>query len=111
MIGFTSIPCSFAHTPIAARKTTQPTVPPSAATPSFSVRPMAMPMAKSSGRLPKDRVAGFRHDVREALRQPREVRAADAEQDAGDGQHRNRQHHAFADFLQEGKGVWELSMA
>jgi len=51
MIGFTSMPCSFAQTPIAARKTTQPTVPASAATPSFSVRPIAMPMAKSSGRL------------------------------------------------------------
>ena len=41
-------------------------------------------------------------------RQPREVRAADAEQDAGDRQHRDRQHHALADFLQEEKAFWKL---
>src|SRR5207253_974834 len=42
-----------AQAPIAARKTTYPTVPASAATPSFSVRPIATPMANSSGRFPK----------------------------------------------------------
>ena len=47
------------------------------------------------------------HDLRDDLGQPREVRAADAEQDAGDGQHRDRQHHALADFLEEREGVLE----
>jgi hypothetical protein len=46
-------PRSFAMTPIAARKTANPTVPASAATPSLSVSPIATPMAKSSGRLAK----------------------------------------------------------
>ena len=53
MIGVVSTPRAFAHTPIAARNTNQPTVPASAETPSFSVRPIATPMAKSNGRLLK----------------------------------------------------------
>ena len=53
MIAVVSMPRSLAQMPIAARKTTQPTVPASAATPSLSVSPMATPMAKSSGRLAK----------------------------------------------------------
>src|SRR5687768_13919244 len=53
MIGFKSIPWSFPQTPRAARNTTYPVVPASAATPSFSVKPMATPIAKRSGRLPK----------------------------------------------------------
>ena len=56
----------------------------------------------------EDRVARFRHDERDALGQPREVRAADAEQDAGDRQHRDRQHHALADLLEEREGVLEV---
>jgi hypothetical protein len=53
MIGVVSTPRAFAHTPIAARNTNQPTVPASAETPSFSVSPIATPMAKSNGRLLK----------------------------------------------------------
>ena len=56
----------------------------------------------------EDGVAGFRHDQRDAFGQQREVGAADAEQNAGDRQDRNRQHHAFADFLQERKRVFEV---
>ena len=48
-----SIPRIFAKTPIAARNTAKPTVLASAATPSLSVKPIATPMAKSSGRLEK----------------------------------------------------------
>ncbi len=53
MMGVTSMPRSFAQMPMAARKTTNPTVPARADTPSLSVRPMATPMANSSGRLAK----------------------------------------------------------
>ena len=49
----------------------------------------------------EDRAAGRGHHLRDGVRQPREVRAADAEQNAGDGQHRHRQHHALADLLKE----------
>ena len=55
----------------------------------------------------KDRAARCRHDLRHDRWQPREVGAADAEQDAGDRQHRHRQHHALADFLQKREGVCE----
>ena len=55
----------------------------------------------------KDRAAGGRHDLREGLGQPREVRAADAEENAGDGQHGDRQHHALADLLEERERVLE----
>ena len=57
----------------------------------------------------EDRVARRGHDLRDALGQPREVRAADAEQDAGDRQHRDRQHHALADLLEEREGVLEVT--
>src|SRR4029077_8908284 len=53
MIAVVSMPRSFAQTPIGARKTTKPTVPARAATPSLSVKPIATPMAKSNGRLAK----------------------------------------------------------
>jgi hypothetical protein len=53
IIGVVSIPRAFAHTPIAARKTNQPTAAARAATPSFSVSPRATPIANSNGRLLK----------------------------------------------------------
>ena len=56
----------------------------------------------------EDRVARFRHDLRDAFGQPREVGAADAEQNARDRQHRDRQHHALADLLEEREGVFEV---
>ncbi len=40
-------------------------------------------------------------------RNPR-IGAADAEQNASDRQDRDRQHHAFADFLQKREGVFEI---
>jgi hypothetical protein len=104
MIGFTSMPWSFAHTPIARGRR-----------PSRRARERgdAVIFREADGdadgeeqrQVAENGVARFRHDEREALGQPREVRAADAEQDAGDGQHRDRQHHALADFLEEGEGV------
>ena len=97
------MPRSFAHTPIAARNTTNPTVPASAATPSLSVRPMATPMAKSNGRLAKIASPDAAMICDTIVWQPREVGAADAEQDAGDRQHRYRQHHALADFCRSEK--------
>jgi hypothetical protein len=49
----------------------------------------------------EDRAASRGHDLRDRVRQPRKVRAAHAEQNAGDRQHGYRQHHALADFLQD----------
>jgi hypothetical protein len=48
-----STPRSFAMVPMDARKTANPTVLASAATPSLSVNPIATPMAKSNGRFAK----------------------------------------------------------
>ena len=55
----------------------------------------------------EDRAAGRGHDLRDGIRQPRKVRAAHAEQNAGDREHGNRQHHAFADFLEGRERVLE----
>ena len=55
----------------------------------------------------KDCTARLSHDLRDALRQPREVRAANTKQDTRHGKHRDGQHHAFADLLEIGEGARE----
>ena len=62
---------------------------------------------KEQRKIGKDRAAGLGHDLRDDLRQPRKIRAADAQQNARHGKHRDGQHHAFADFLEIRKGVGE----
>ena len=52
----------------------------------------------------EDGAARLRHHVRHDRRQPGEVRAADAEEDAGHRQHRDRQHQRLADLLQPAEG-------
>ena len=64
-------------------------------------------MAKSSGRLPKIASPDFAMTCEHASGSHVKFRAADAKQDAGHRQHRDRQHHALADFLEEREGILE----
>ena len=64
-------------------------------------------MAKSNGRLAKIALPDAAMICDTISGSHGEVGAADSEQDAGDRQHRNRQHHALADFLQKREGVFE----
>jgi hypothetical protein len=56
---------------------------------------------KEQGQVREDRVTRGGHHLGDDLGQPCEVGAAHAEQDARHGEHRDRQHHALADLLEE----------